>query len=153
MIGDTVVVLRELPELDYSTGEIQVVVAAGSEDRVAVTGGDNLYVDVDEDLITIILGPQIGNGGPFDHFIRVKDIDWLGDLGKTIESINIVTNIAGFDQSRISFTPDSVTFQLRDLTWQGSQFVYVALNPVPEPASAALGLIGAVSLALRRRRH
>lgn len=68
------------------------------------------------------------------------------------------TTISGFDQSRLSFTSDSLSFNFEGLSIQAtdriSANVAFVTNAVPEPATWAIMLVGfgAVGFAMRRRK-
>jgi len=77
----------------------------------------------------------------------------LFDSGTVITGVQISTDIAGLDSSRLSFTAHGLTLDVRGLPLGSQSFFQLSLQtaPVPEPASAMLLLGGLALLAARRR--
>jgi len=95
---------------------------------------------------------------------KYKDADFSGILLRNISSSNIASfvlvssTVVGFDQSRLSFTSDTLMLNLADLrirsTDQISADVTFLPTTAPEPATWAMMVLGlgAVGFAMRRRK-
>ena len=95
------------------------------------------------------------NGTDFNGFVVFDDTNSAGAI--TSVSINGITNMAGFDMSRVSFDADHVFVNWEGLSFGQGTVVSLDLNGgggVPEPASWAmmLGGFGMVGGAMRSRR-
>jgi len=167
LIGDDVIIGRYINGAiigDGSiTGPFNVTVQAGSSDLTSLSGGDNLYVNVEADSIYFDFGPEGGSGGGSqapDHTVLVEDLDWVGEPFRYISGLSYATDLSSFADIFLSFTDDSVALQMSTLNWSGGQFLEIFLetgtsNPVPEPATMLLfgsGLLGLAGFRKRSKR-
>jgi len=78
----------------------------------------------------------------------------LNDINNTISAfgsvtINPLTNLVGFDSSRISFNQDNIWIDLQGLSFHRDDRVSLQVAPVPIPAAVWLfgaGLVGLIGL-------
>lgn len=150
LIGDTVTLGHFFP--DDQTRNLVL------DDVLVVDGGApefnyfNIYTaDVTADGVMIDFSIWGGNSGTwtgaaFNGF-RILGID-----SARITGLEIVTNFAGWDDSRASFTDDSASFNWQGISVNGSSRFSVRFTLVPEPGTLALLGLGLLGLGLAKRR-
>lgn len=128
-----------------------VTVAEGDSDRIALTNGNNFYVNVEAFQIRFELGPESGGGGPFDeHFIIFDDLDFL-NTSQIISGLTFDTDLVGMDASRISFSDHRVVVNYANINYPGGAYLILTLETAPEPAALALAVVTCLCLATRQR--
>jgi len=153
IVGDIVSVSRQIPSGGFILGPFEYTAQAGPADTVALSGGNNLYLNVEDNSLQFSFGPSGGSGGPFlplEHFILFQD---LSPTAPTISGLTYQTDLPGFEASNISFTAHSVTVGEGGIQYSGGQYLIVNLQfaAVPEPSSFALVGLGAVAIMAIRR--
>jgi hypothetical protein len=154
IVGDFVSVSRQIPSTGFILGPFEYTAQAGPADTVSLSGGNNLYLNVEDNSLQFSFGPSGGFGGPFlplEHFILFQD---LSPTAPIISGLTYQTDLPGFEASNISFTAHSVTVGEGGIQYSGGQYLTVNLQfeAVPEPSSFPLVVLGTVVLMAVRRR-
>lgn len=163
LIGDTITITSKSNSSTYDTKT-----GIAGTDNLTVTGyftsinlGDDYFVpSFTGDTITITYSTTFPASSTYDIGERLEfsGLDWAGArqlVGVTLQSTTV--DLLGAGNVFLS-GPDQVTLNLGPGTWLNGDTVVLLLESrpkdvtVPEPATAALGLMGLASVALRRRR-
>jgi hypothetical protein len=159
LIGDQIYIDRLIPsrEPPFSFCEsvlgsgpdgCAVTVTDGQSDRLALTTGNNLYVNVEASQIRFEFGPDFGAGGFFDeHLIVFNDLDFLG-TNRIISGVAVDTDLVGMDASRISFSHYSVVVNYANISYSGGQYLILTLQTSPLPEPSTLAFVGFAGLCL-----
>jgi hypothetical protein len=114
-------------------------------------------VDVEEaSVIVDFLKPnQFGNPGVFDYAgLVVSDLDF--EPGYILLGVDVDTNMAGWDESRLMFGDDFTGFNWQGLSVDGdtnfTAFFDFGPNPIPIPPTLLLFVSGIVGFTLIRRK-
>ena len=156
LINDTVNGTYYFPDLGTVFSDQGNKVVNPNASFTFLTGLPNVTVNVSD---TSILATFDASGsytsGTFNGYV-ITDIT----QNPLISGLSLVTNVAGMDAGRVSFTGDSVSVNLQGLTMSADSSILLNLNfgqtSVPEPSSLVLGSSGLLMLGLgmlRRRRR
>jgi hypothetical protein len=151
-VGHTVSLSREIPSSDFVFGPLTFVAQTGSADTVAVSGGNNWYVNVEDSSLLFTFGPGGGSGGPFepmDHYVLFKD---LSPDAMAIAGLSFETDLNGFDASYLTFTSHTIKAGQGGLDWTGGQLLRVDVQFAPEPSGLLLFTVGFLATVPRLRR-
>jgi hypothetical protein len=127
-------------------------VGAGQETDGNIEDVTHLLVDFGDDSLTITLDTVLStptwnntsHNGPIFTSVLPHGI--------ASASVDGSTTMAGFDDTRVSFTSDQILVNWAGLSYVDGTVVKINFTFVPEPASAALLLVAGLALARRRAR-
>ncbi|WP_165251726.1 hypothetical protein [Paludisphaera soli] len=165
-LGAQMTVTYEYPDLgtfyseaSFAPSTFTVTDGPGFETVGTVEGATTLPVQFTDSTLTITLNTRLTDPtwlvAAFNGVVFSSSAP-LGVVGATVEAS---TTLAGFDDSRVSFTAADIRIDWNGLTYQDGDQVMIrfAFAPaVPEPAgvcSLALGCIGGLAAARFRRRR
>jgi hypothetical protein len=157
LLGDTLTFNRRYPTVDtpyWPNHTVSTTAAAGTSDRIQwySNGNSGFLLTVDPEATSIrfnLVSPSsfIGNGNPppFDGFT-------ITGFGAPLTAAWITNNDSGLALTT-SWTAQTLEIDLQGSNIGGSTGFTVNVTLVPEPATAALMLLGAAALAERARRR
>jgi hypothetical protein len=157
LVGDSITIQHFFPDLSTPHATYTAIVLDGESDTTSVMD----YYDVNVDDSTIYVKYRFTDSGTYwtEADFNGLVVSSLNDSsGHALAGVLVNTNMPGWDNSRLSFSSDSVTFN-----WQGlyafdtSRYFNASLDfggqqPVPEPATMLLMGTGLAGLAATRRR-
>ncbi|MFH1148430.1 MAG: VPLPA-CTERM sorting domain-containing protein [Pseudomonadota bacterium] len=157
LIGDGVTLKHLCPAIPFVFKSTVVAVQEGAGDRTNFEG--HYWVDMEAGGILVdFVGNTAWINHPFNG-LEVGDLDY--GPGRIVSSVEIDTNMSGWDSSRLSFGDDYVRFNWSNLSFNNDSYFNADLSfresPVPLPAAFYLlgtGLIGLMGLRrLNRRKY
>jgi hypothetical protein len=154
LIGDTVSVEYHFPDLGTIFESHLTVVQSGAADTVTFTTvGTVGNVNVEDSSVEIEWAPVQFLAASFNGVV-ITDMDFFGPPTE-IMGLNIVTDLPGWNDSRASFTADSIALNFENLVaFDGfSMSANLLLKTAPEPASMGLFALGIAGVVLRARRN
>jgi hypothetical protein len=115
-----------------------------------LTAGTLQTVDIGDTTITYLYEGSSGSG--FD-LVSPNTFNFI-DIVPTVTSVGLSSTISGLDLPRLSFSAHAISLDMSGLAVEPGQGYTLAVQTVPEPATAAMLLAAAplLAAALRRRR-
>jgi MprA protease rhombosortase-interaction domain-containing protein len=135
------------------------VVGAGQETDGNIEDVTHLLVDFDDEVLnitltTILHDPPWNQSSPTWNNTAFNGMVFTSVLPHDIATATVggATTMAGFDNSRVSFTSNEILVNWAGLSYVDGTAVEIVFTFVPEPSSATLLLgAGCAAFALRRR--
>lgn len=131
------------------------VSGAGVDTTAEIESVTRIAVDFTANTLSLVFNTDLTNptwtAASFNGPVFTS-ADALGILSATVDSL---TTMSGFDNSRVSFTDNEIRINWNGLAYvNGTQVVlnFVTATAVPEPATLAVLGIGLLGLAAVRRR-
>ena len=140
LVGDTVHIAHNWSTLGSEIyTPMDVLVENGSGDLANVSPAYSVDVD-DLSVFVDFIANATWNTGPFNGLV-------ISNIDSILSDFVVSTNFAGWDDSRFTYTSDSLMFNWSGLAFNGDTTFQLNFNTsqVPEPASIALiglGLAG-----------
>ena len=155
LVGDTVTVEHKTNSTTIF-GPQDTVVADGTTDKVEVyTPRYNYDVNIDAYSVDV----AFTNNSSWSYMyafngLVISNLD--DDSGNPLQGVSIVTNMSGWDDSRLYFNDDQVKFNWKSLSFTNDTYFNASLdfgqNAVPIPGAVWLLAPGLIGLAAVRRK-
>jgi len=141
------------PYTNASFSPTSFTVGSGQETIGDVEGVTQLLVDFSDNALTITLQTTLAsptwNTAPFNGIIFTSP----GPLGIVSATVDPITTMTGFDNSRVSFDADQIFVNWNGLSYGSGTVVKIDFASVPEPATMAVLGAGLLGVAVARRRN
>ncbi len=153
LVGDTITTSRHFPELDFVFGPIDVLVTDDTSDTFELSGGSNLFCNVDASSVRIDFG---AGGGPFErdgHYMIFESLDHVGSPSAVIAGGTVQANHPVLTESDVQFGEHFVRLNFGNVDLFPGQFFQMNIEwrNVPAPSGILCMALG-LPLAARRRR-
>ena len=150
--GDALRIEWIFPDTGTIFDSWDVVVGAGVEVANA-SGFGAIDIDATNGLPSILFDFTSTTGFVSGSFNGFRITDYTGTVADfTDVSINSITNMLGFDASRISFTADTIDINFASLNFTADTFAGFDIASVPEPSIIWLLGSGVLLMGFARRK-
>jgi hypothetical protein len=147
------------PYAESTSSSPSFVVGAGAEATIDLEGVTNFVVDFSDASLNISFNTVLSNPtlNPLPFSGLVFNLVSPGSLGVIDAHVGAGTTLAGFGDSRISFSGGQIALDFAGLSYDDCSEVSIefdTVSVVPEPATYALMVagLGMIGFAARRRR-
>ena len=153
LIGDTVTLSHNGPTLESVAYADTVVISSGDDDVVTL---GSFSVNFDENSFSVNFNTKDYFSTFMFNGLVVNDLHDVNNEDYYLLNVEVKTDVAGWDDSRIIFGDDFAAFNWSGLSFNtDSEFTAMlefGPNPIPIPTTMILFATGLIGLAMVRRK-
>jgi len=140
LIDDTVTINHVFPDSSTTYTGYGVYDRVVTDDATdAVTLGSNYIVNVQSESVLVdFISSATWSTASFNG-LSISDLNWAGG---TITDFTVETNLAGWTDSRLSYTGDALMFNWQALSFTANSYFNVSIQSASVPEAPTLGLLG-----------